>query len=135
MSDILDLSGYDLNNLPEGEIYPDGTEVKLRITNVLKGVDKNDTNYIMPFFEDPDNPNLKDFGDYLPLPASKDTPKEVGNKLRRLKQFSESFEVDIFAQNYDLKEAEGQTGFVILGIGKDKEGEPVNKVKRYMVQS
>lgn len=135
MADILDLSGFDPDNIPEGEVAPDGTEARLRITNVIKGTDKNGTDYIMPFFEDPENPNLKDFGDYLPLPNGQDTPKEVGNKLRRLKLFSESFQVNIFGGEFDLSECEGQTGWVILGIGKDRDDSPVNKVKKYLVQS
>ena len=129
---ILDLTQHDVNNLPTGKVHPDGTEIKARITNVNQDVDKNQVPYIMPFFEDSDDSNVLDFGDYLPLPVSGDSDKDKGKKLRRLKDFSDAFEANLFQTQVDLESMKGKTGWIIVGIGKDKDGNPVNKVKKYV---
>jgi hypothetical protein len=135
MSDFVDLSNFDPDNIPEGEIYEDGHELHARITRLAKGTDKNGNDYLMPWFEDPDNVNLEDFSDYIPLPTSNDTEKEKGRKLRTLKAFAESFGLGLFEGEFDLEEAKGATGWMILGIGKSKEGKPTNRPKKYILNT
>lgn len=135
MSDFIDLSNFDPDNIPEGEIYEDGHELQARITNITKGIDKNNNPYIMPWFEDPENVNLEDFSDYIPLPGANDTEKEKGRKLRTLKAFNDAFGLGLFDGEYSLDEAKGQTGWMILGIGKSKDGKPTNRPKKYLVNN
>jgi hypothetical protein len=133
MADFIDISGYNMTDLPEGEMYNDGTELQARITNIIKGVDKNGDDYLMPWFEDPENVNLEDFSDYIPLPGKKDTPKDQGRKLRTLKAFITAFGLEsMFQGEFSLDDAKGAVGWMILGIGKNKEGKPCNRPKKYL---
>lgn len=133
MTDFIDISNFNMDDLPEGEIYEDGAEIQARITRLAKGVDKNQNDYLMPWFEDPNNVNLEDFSDYIPLPSNKDTPKEQGRKLRTLKAFVTCFGLEsMFSGEFNLEDAKGATGWMILGIGKDKEGKPCNRPKKYL---
>jgi hypothetical protein len=135
MADFVDLSSYNTNDLPQGEIYPDDTEIQARITRISKGKDKNQTPYLMPWFEDPNNVNLEDFSDYLPLPVPTDTEKEKGRKLLKLKTFAQCFDLDLFGGEFNLEDAKGALGWMILGIGKSKEGTPNNRPKKYLLES
>ena len=134
MADFVDLSNIDTDNIPEGEIYEDGHELMARITRIGKGVDKNGVDYLMPFFEDPENVNLEDFSDYIPLPTQNDTDKERGRKIRKLKSFAECFGLDLFVPEYSLDDAKGSTGWMILGLGTNKDKSPSNKPKKYLVK-
>jgi hypothetical protein len=135
MSDILDLTSYNPDEIPEGEILPAGTEVEARISRIAKGVDKNGDDYIMPWFEDPSNPNVEDWNDYLPLPSANATDKDNGKRLKRLSAFADSFDIPLFAEQVDLNDQKSKTGYMIVGIGKDQEDNPQNSVKKYLVQS
>ena len=134
MSEFIDLSSYNPEEIPEGKIHPDGTEVNSRISRIAKDTDKNNTPYLMPWFEDADDPNVEDWNDYLPLPEIDQTEKENGKRLRRLKQFDECFQLGIFQGAFNVEDAKSATGFQIVGVGKDQDGNPNNKVKKYLVQ-
>jgi hypothetical protein len=134
MSDILDLSNYNPDDIPEGEIHPAGTEVRARIARIAKDVDKNNTPYIMPWFEDPENPNIEEWNDYLPLPEAGETDKNNGKRLRRLKAFGEAFDIEIFSGELNLDEQKSKTGWMIVGVGEDQNGDSCNSVKKYVVQ-
>ena len=135
MSEFIDLSSYDPENIPEGKVHPDGTEVHARISRMTKDNDKNGTPYLMPWFEDSEDPNVEDWNDYLPLPIGDDTEKEKGKKLRRLKAFDDAFGLGIFNGSFNVEDAKGATGWMLVGIGKSQDGEDNNKVKKYLVQS
>lgn len=132
MSDFIDLSNYDPNDIPEGKVHPDGTEVFACIIKVAKDIDKNGTPYLMPWFEDSEDPNVEDWNDYLPLPTSDDSEKEKGKKLRRLKALEESFELGLFNGVFNPKDAKGAKGWMIVGVGKGKDGQDQNKVNQYL---
>ena len=135
MSEFIDLSTYNPDDIPEGKVHPDGTEVRARISRLAKDTDKNNTPYMMPWFEDADDPNVEDWNDYLPLPESDATEKENGKRLRRLKAFEDSFQLGLFSGAFNIEDAKGAEGWMIVGIGKTKDGEDNNKVKKYIVQS
>ena len=135
MSEFIDLSNYNPDDIPEGKIHPEGTEVYSRISRISKDTDKNGTPYMMPWFEDVDDPNVEDWSDYLPLPETEATEKENGRRLRRLKAFDEAFNLGLFQGTFSLDDAKSATGYQIVGIGKDMDGNPNNKVKKYLVQS
>ena len=88
----------------------------------------------MPWFEDADDPNVEDWNDYLPLPQADQTEKENGRRLRKLKNFDECFDLGIFSQAFNVDDAKRATGYQILGVGKNQDGEDNNKVKKYLVQ-
>lgn len=133
MSDFVDLSNYDPDEIPEGKVHPEGTELKARISRMSKDTDKNNTPYLMPWFEDCEDPNVEDWNDYLPLPEADETDKENGKRLRRLKAFDTSFNVGLFAGGpFNVDDAKGNEGWMIVGVGKGKDGEDQNKVNKYL---
>lgn len=135
MSEFIDLSNYNPDEIPEGIIHPDGTEVNARISRMTSDTDKNGVPYLMPWFEDSEDPNVEDWNDYLPLPIKEDTEKESGKKLRKLKAFDDAFGLGIFQSSFNLEDAKGATGFQIVGVGTDQDGNDNNKVKKYLVQT
>ena len=129
---ILDLTGADMESVYQETVQPAGTEAKLRIVSVISGTDKNNINYVMPFFEVMDDPYCKEFGDYMPLPSPGDmSEKELNKSKLRLNAFGAAFEID-FSVPQDTDEWVGNEGWAILGVGKDQDGEPVNKINKYV---
>lgn len=132
MNDFIDLSGINMNDTFVPTVQEDGTEAQLKVVSVLKGQDKNGHDYLMPFFEVADDPYSVEFGDYMPLPNDTMNPKEKNKAILKLKGFSEAFGID-FSTQLDLKnDVVGQTGWAILGIGKDQDGNPTNKIRKYV---
>lgn len=130
--EFVDLSSVDLDNVPELVILDDGSEVELRIVSCLVDTDKNGNRYMMPFFDVPDEPLFKEFGEYIPFPHDNMSPKEVISAKSKIKNFGESFDID-FSSPIDIKnDLVGQTGNAILGLGKDREGLPVNRIKKFV---
>ena len=130
--EFVDLSGIDLNDVYEPKTVEAGTEARLRIVSFMKTKDKNGKDFIMPFFEIIDEPYTKEFGDYLPLPSGDMSPKEVNKAKLRLIAFSQAFDVNL-AGTLDIKnDVVGKEGWAILGVGKDQDGQPTNKINKYV---
>ena len=132
MSDILDLTSYNPEDVPEGEIHPAGTEVNARISRIAKDSDKNGVPYIMPWFEDASNPNIEDWNDYLPLPTQGETDKINGKRIKRLNEFGIAFDLDLFNAEFNLDEGKSKTGWMIVKVGTGQNGEPQNGVGKYL---
>ena len=132
MNDFIDLSSVNLAETFEPTVHPDGEEAELRIVSFMKANDKNGKAFIMPFFEIPEDPYSKEFGDYIPLPDDSMSPKDKNNATLKLLGLSEAFGID-FSKPLDIKnDVVGQTGWAILGVGKDQDGNPVNKIRKYV---
>ena len=129
---ILDLTGVALDNVFEPTVMKAGEEEKLRIVNMIEGVDKNNAKYIMPFFESVNDPYCKEFGDYMPIPHDGMGPKDFNKAKARIVDFSAAFGVD-FSKPIDVEaDVKGKEGYAIVGIGKDKDDQPVNKINKYV---
>jgi hypothetical protein len=60
------------------------------------------------------------------------SPKERNKATLDIGNFSSAFGID-FSQQLDIKnDLVGKSGWVILGVGKDQDGNPVNKVRKYI---
>uniref|UniRef100_A0A6M3LP08 Uncharacterized protein n=1 Tax=viral metagenome TaxID=1070528 RepID=A0A6M3LP08_9ZZZZ len=130
---FVDLSGIDLNDRFEPGVYPQGKEAQLRIVSFMKDIDKNGDEFIMPFFEVIEDPYCKEFGDYIPLPSDKFSPKKNNESKNKIIALSTAFDID-FSTTIDIKnDIVGKTGWAILGIGKDQDDSPVNRIKKYVV--
>jgi hypothetical protein len=130
---ILDLTTANLNDTFEPTVMEKGTEAHLRITSCIEGTDKNNVKYIMPFFEVIDEPYCKEFGDYFPLPHDGMSAKDLNKAKLKLANFFKAFDIDA-TQPIDLKEdLVGNEGWAILGLGKDKEDQPVNSISNYVI--
>lgn len=130
---ILDLSDSGLDETWEPTTVKSGEEYKLRIVSFVQGTDKNGNDYIMPFFEVVDEPRCKEFGDYMPIPNPGSMGEKELNKARlRLATFLRAFDL---GTQIDIDEDAGKEGWAILGMGKDQDGEKVNKVNKYVAGS
>jgi len=130
--EFVDLSNTALNDTFEPTVHPAGEEAVLRIVSFLKSQDKNGNDYMMPFFEIIDDAYAKEFGDYMPLPNAGMSPKEVNKSKLRILSFSKAFDID-FSQPLDIKnDIVGKTGWAILGVKTDQEGEPINSIKKFV---
>lgn len=128
---ILDLSSLNLNETFEPEVIPAGEEVNLRIINVNTGTNKNGKPYLMPFFEAPEYPYLKEFGDYMELPNRDMDAKALNKAKLKILSFLNAFDLDTNS-NLDVETLKGHTGYAILGVGKDQDGEPINRINKYV---
>ena len=132
--EFIDLSNVNLDDTFEPTVMKDGEEAQLRIVSFLKGKNKNEDDYIMPFFEVIDDPYCKEFGDYIALPSADMSPKELNKTKLRMKELSAAFDID-FSGTIDIKnDIVGKEGYAILGVGKDQDGLPVNKIKKYILR-
>jgi len=130
--EFIDLSSIDMSETFEPTVHPDGEEAELRIISFMKNNDKNGNAFVMPFFEIPEDPYSVEFGDYMPLPQGEMSPKEKNSAILNLQSFSEAFDID-FSGQLDIKaDIVGKTGWAILGVGKDKDGNPTNKIRKYV---
>lgn len=129
---FIDLSGVNLSDTFEPTVHPDGEEAELRIVSFMKNNDKNGNAFVMPFYEIVEDAYSKEFGDYLPLPSEAMSPKEKNAATLKLSGFSEAFGID-FSSQLDVKnDIVGKTGWAILGVGKDQDGNPTNKIRKYV---
>jgi len=129
---ILDYSDAGLNDIPEEKTVEARDEYKLNIVSILSGrQDKNGDDYIMPFFEVVGEPLCKEFGDFILVPnPDKMSEKELVKAQRQLGQFLAAFKID---PKFDPDEEQGTEGWAILGLGTGKDGQPQNKINKYMV--
>lgn len=129
---ILNLTQMNLNDTFEPTVLPAGEECKLRVINVIQGTSKNGNAFIMPFFECPEEPYLKEFGKYMPLPDSSMSPKDLNKAKLDLANFFNAFDVDM-SGDIDLEAIKGNEGWAILGVGKDQEGNPINTISKFVL--
>lgn len=130
--EFIDLSGVELGDTFEPTVRPVGEEMKLRVVSFMKSTDKNGNDFIMPFFEVIEDDYCKEFGHYLPLPHDQMSPKELNKARLDIGGFATAFDVN-FSGELDIKnDIVGKTGWAILAVGKDQEGNPVNTIRRYV---
>ncbi|KKL98390.1 hypothetical protein LCGC14_1824860 [marine sediment metagenome] len=131
MSDIFDFTDDGLDKVHEETLVEAGAEYQLAIVNVIQGTDKNGDDYTMPFFEIIGQPYCKEFGDFLPKPNSEKMTEKQLNKARMKRgAFLAAFSLE---KSFTKDEAQGKTGWAILGMGTDQDDQPVNKINKYVV--
>ena len=68
----------------------------------------------------------------MPLPHDGMTPKQANESKLKLQGFSAAFDIDL-SGTLDIKnDIIGKTGYAILGVGKDQDGNPTNKISKYV---
>ena len=123
-----------IEDAPEPEILPKGTEAKLRIISVRTGEDKNDLRYFMPVYDIPDEPLASEFSDFFYdlVELDKMDEKAQARALRKFKNFAKAFDLDL-SQPFDLEDdLTGKTGWAILGVRKSEEYGDQNSVSKYI---
>ena len=128
---IIDITSY-ANNPIELDVLAEGTEAELKIIGMRAGTDKNGNQYISPMFEVLGfGPNVKDFSRYLGLPGDGRTAKENVSAMSMVSKFAKAFGIDL-TKPFSEDEVVGKRGWAILGIEKDQDGEPINKVNKFV---
>lgn len=124
----------DIQDAPEPEVLPKGTEVKARIVSVRTGVsDKNDCEYFSPVFEVPDQPMVKEFSSFFwVLDKEKLEPKAFQRSMYGFKNFAEAFGVDLTRPFDPETDLVGLEGWLIVGTRNDDEYGEQNTVKKYI---
>lgn len=131
MSSIFDVTEY-ANNPIELDVLAEGTEAELKIIALRGGTDKNGNAYISPMFEVLGfGPNVRDFSRFIGLPGDGRTLKENASAMQMLGKFAKAFNIDL-SQPFGEDELVGKRGWAILGIEKDQDGEPINKVNKFV---
>lgn len=133
MTDILDLTGQGMDDVPELRLADANEEYQIRIINIIQGTDKNDDDYIMPFFEIIDEPEIQEFSKYMSLPNQEtQTKKDFDNARRDLNDFAACFNFS-WGTPVSLTDLKGEAGWAILGKskGNDEYG-PQNTVKQFI---
>lgn len=129
---IINLAQHAIDETPELELLPNKTEAEVRIINVIQGTDKNGNDYLSPFFEVLDQPNVGEFSDFLGLPSGQLPDADNNKRKRRLQQFGEAFDID-WSGDVDLDDLRGKTGFVIVNVRPARDGyEASNGVSKYV---
>jgi hypothetical protein len=127
---VLDL---DLEGAVEPTIVEANEEYELRIMSCLKRDDKNGYEYIMPFFEIIEEPIAKEFGKFMYLPDSGRMSEKELNKCKwTLTVFCDSFGIDHTKTIDHEADLPGLTGWAILGLGTDRDGEECNTIKKFV---
>ena len=130
MSSIINIA-EEFNNPVELTVLPEGTEAELKIIGVKIGTDKNGNDYIMPKFEvQGQGDTVRDFSRYIKLPGKDMAPKDKASVMKQLILFGKCFGID-FSGPVEEDDMLGLTGWAILGIEKDQEGEDINRVSRF----
>jgi len=130
-TEFLDLSSVDLDDTFEPEVLEAGSEVELVITSMLIDTNKNGDRYMMPFFDVVGQPTVKDITDYMELPHEGMAPKDKNNAKLKIRDFGVAFGID-FASSLDIKnDVVGKTGYAILGVGKDRDKNEANSIRKY----
>lgn len=129
---MIDPSEWNLDEAQEPTTVPDGTECRLRIIEVTKGIDKNGSNYYLPRFEIVDEPYAKDFTQFLSEPNEK-IPKRQLNRIKyNMLQFMTAFDIDRGGPTDPTEDWINHEGWAILGHKIDPQYGEQNYVKKFI---
>lgn len=124
------LANFDLQNVPELEVLPEGEEqvlIKSAEEYVGQTSGKLSIRVILSF---PAHANADDVFHYLSIPTPEDDEKTKNNKLRRINGFLKSFGLSDTADDYDTWQ--GKTAWALIGQEEDQNGEMRNTIKRFV---
>lgn len=125
----------DYSETYEEKALPAGTEAQFEIRSASVGTSqKTGGKYIMLGMTLPDEPEAKDFNEFLMLPSPSDDKKSANRKMNRIRDFQRAIgqrEGDPIVP----AELVGMTGWAILSLKDDPTYGEQNGIKRYVKQS
>jgi len=134
---VIDMSSWeDYSNIPELTILPEGTEVKLRILEVVGGTNKNGEDFIRLRLDVIGEPLVKEvsYPITFPSPANKAklTEKRFYYSQREWGLMLQAFE--IHGSQLDTSDWLGKEAWAILGVQSDSTGRysDQNVVRRWL---
>jgi hypothetical protein len=107
--------------------FDDGTTGLSAIWNNSKG-----DPCFMPLFDIPAEPTAKEFNHYFPIPHEGMTEKELHRAKWGIEEFKRCFNLP---QQFDLKDAIGNTGWAILKIQSSDDYGDQNAIKKFILPS
>lgn len=136
---MFDLDGLinDTEEVQELQAFKGTEEVKIRVTGVRTGTDKNSLNYFMPNFELVDEVGYKEFNKFYHVP-DRDAmdAKKYNTCLLQLKRLVAAFDVDLgsmFDREGVVQEEAlvGGETWAILGVEDRGEYGEQNYIKKF----
>ena len=106
-------------------------EYEIRVIGGEVNVDKNGHNYFLPRFEVVNEPNAKDFTDFIGLPHDEMDEKETARAKWKLESFKKCF--GVVGSKVKPSETLGLTGWAILRMKEDPEWGEQNKISKYIL--
>lgn len=126
------LSDFNLNDIPETSALASG-EYEVVITNASDYVGKTSGKQsIRVLLDVPDEANAETIFHYLSLPNADDTEKQKMNKLRRIKNFLQAFDL---SQDDPYEDWVGHKSWALVKQETDQDGNPRNSVTRFLGRS
>jgi len=120
----------DTGDAVEPKAVPGG-EYQLQIVGAIMGVDKNGHDYFLPTFGILNEPYSKDFTKFFGVPHDEMNEKQINAAKFNLGAFKDCF--GIKKGKFSMDEILGNTGWAILGLGKeDPEYGVQNYIKKFI---
>ena len=130
----------EISDAPAPKMLPRGSEVRARIISVREGDSENNNgcHWFMPYFDVPDDPMVIEFNtffwDLADKVAEKVSEKQAARNLHSFREFAEAFDIDYSRPFSWMDDLPGKEGWVILGVGKDMNGEACNTVSKFVTR-
>lgn len=133
MGTVLDLN---FQNVDEIKTLGADTEVKLRVDSIEIKPRKKDASIDQAVikFVDPSDPLVDDIYVYLRIPTDafrNEEPKAYAKLMIRWQKFYDCFDIDTSGpvQTDDIP---GSEGWCLIGVENDNEGEPRNRINKFV---
>lgn len=126
------LDQFDLDNVPELEILPEGEEQVMIVSAedyVGQTSGKVSIKVILSF---PEHANASDIFHYIAIPAPEDDERTKNNKLRRANKFLAAFGL---TKQDDYADWCGKTAWALIGQEPDNNGEMRNTIKNFVTSA
>jgi hypothetical protein len=131
---MIDPTDWNLGDIPEPEVIPDGDEVKVTITSVIDAETKTGSiPYWRVTLEVMDQPLVKEFSHNLYKPFEGQTPKQSFNSKYRIQEFMRAFNLDM-SRPFDPEiDWIGESAWCIVNMREDKEYGKQNQVRKWIL--
>jgi hypothetical protein len=129
---LVDFGDLDLEQGQKPTVMEAGTECKLRIVSVNKGVNKHGNDYLQPRFEVVDEPLVKEFTHYMDIPNRNMEEKKLNNTRYGMSSFCQAFGIDASGEYDPVDVWPGHEGWAILGVSDNEEFGEQNYVRKVL---
>ena len=121
----------DFSGTEEPKIADANEEYTIRIVGITQKDNKSGNPYMMPIFDIPDEPLVKNFSKYFPLPYEGMDTKDLNKCKWALLKFCEAFDIDTSGP-VDPDSVIGHTAWAVLGVSEDEEYGEQNFIRRFI---
>lgn len=134
MPSMIDPSQWNLGDIPEPEVLPDGEEVKVSIISVS---DAETRERHLPYWritlEVPDQPLIRELTYQLYKVYDGQSPRENFNTRRNLQDFFKAFKLDMHRPFDPERDWIGETAWCIVSMREDPQYGKQNQVRKWIL--